>query len=86
MFSLEFPTYGASDVHWKRPLSQASSQGGTDDGDSMSRLDAWKKTTRKLTGDIGVTFYDMHCGAYDQHLDKMSIEDHKDPSTVDWWR
>ena len=48
--------------------------------------DAWKKTTRKLTGDIGVTFYDMYCGAYDQHLDKMSIEDHKDPSTVDWWR
>ena len=35
---------------------------------------------------LGDTFYDMHCGAYDQHLDNMFIEDHKDPSTVDWWR
>ena len=48
----KFSTYGTSDVYWKRPLFRGSPQGDTDDGDSMSRYDAWKKTMRRFTGGI----------------------------------
>ena len=50
----------------------------------MDKFEAWKTDKRKIIQDIADFLHDLYGGTYDGTLDKLSIEDCKEPNSVDW--
>ena len=44
----------------------------------------WKAERKKVMRDLADFMHDLYGGVHDTVLDKLLIEDHKDPFSVDW--
>ena len=82
----KFQSYAEFSKHFQPPpYALAPSQDlEKEDLEKDDKFEAWKDGKRKLTCDIADFLHDLFGGSHDGTLEGMSIEDHKDPSGVDW--
>ena len=62
---------------------QKSVPPGTE-GEEEIRIDKWKNDKKKIIREIADVVHDLYGGVHNDALDKINIEEHKDPLSMDW--